>query len=144
MGSIADAFNKVGIKPSDFPEVEIDTEKIERNLKIEFLEKWLKLLERNTPAKERYNFITKYSNFLSETHYNLYSTIMNDVYELQDRLDDCDWNGENKVELEKEIKEKKILANNIKDVFYYRMIMRQLGKKDISPYGVDLLRTKLV
>jgi hypothetical protein len=38
MGSMADAFNKAGIKPTDFPEVELDTQKLECDMQIEFLE----------------------------------------------------------------------------------------------------------
>lgn len=141
MGSIADAFNKVGIKPTDFTEVKVDAKKIEWDMQIEFLEKWLKLIERNAPAKERYNFVTKHG-FLSEKHLNLFLACSDDLVILQYRLEDCDITGENKAELEKEIKEKETLANNIRNIHYYRIIMRQLGQKDISPYGVDLLRFK--
>jgi len=142
MSSIAEAFNKAGIKPTDFPEVEIDTHKIECDMQIEFLEKWLKLLERNAPAKERYNFITQHG-FLSEKHFGLYSKCIDDVAELQYRLEDCDFTGEDSNRLERKLKEAETMANNIKDILYYRIIMRQLGQKDISPYGVDLLKVKL-
>ena len=142
MNCMADAFNKVGIKSTDFPEVEIDTQIIECDMQIEFLERWFKLINRNASAKEKYNFITSHG-FLSEKHFNLYQVCANDVIELQFRLEDCEFSGEDKVKLEKEIKEKEILANNIKSIPYYRIIMRQLGQKDISPYGINLLKIKL-
>jgi len=124
MGNIADAFNKVGIKPTDFPEVEIDTQKIECDMQIEFLDKWLNLLKRNAPEKEKHNFVTKHG-FLSVKHLELFLVCSNEVGELR-----------------KELKEKEIMANNIKDIRYYKMIMLSLKKKDISPYGVDLIRNK--
>jgi len=142
MGSIADAFNKVGIKPTDFPEIEIDTQKIECDMQIEFLEKWLNLLKRNAPEKEKYNFVTQHG-FLSVTHLELFLQCSNDAGELRDRLSDCDISGENPNRLEKKLEEAENMANNIKSIPYYRIVMRQLGRKDISPYGVDLLRVKL-
>jgi hypothetical protein len=65
---------------------------------------------------------------------------MKDAAELHYRLAECDFTGENRAELEKQYREKQIFADNIKDITYYRLIMRQLEQKDVSPYGVDLLK----
>jgi len=148
MGNMADAFNKAGIKPSDFPEVEIDTKRIEFDLQIEFLEKWAKLLLRNAPEKEQYKFATD-NGFLSANHLKLYMLITGEIAELHFELDSLEdfyeehAARERKKYIESEIKEKEKMAANIKSIPYYRIVMRQLGQKDISPYGEDLLRTRL-
>jgi len=145
MNAMEEALNKANIKANNFEVKPVDEEKIKAEMQIEFLGKWLKMLERNASEKEKYNFITKYG-FVSVQQYNLYSACMDDVITLKWELDDIryDISSDEIAKREKEITEKEALAENIKNLFYYKMILRGLGKKDITPYGEDILKRRLV
>ena len=142
---MAEALSKANIKATNFEARPVDESAIEAEMQIDFLEKWLKLLERNASEKEKYNFVIKYG-FVSSMQFNLHMSCMDDVNTLKWELDDTrDYISANEVEkLEKEISEKETLAKNIKHLMYYKMVLRGLGLKDITPYGEDILKRKLI
>jgi len=144
MNAMAEALNKAQIKANDFEDKQVDEKAIEAEMQIDFLETWLKLLERNASEKEKYNFVIKHG-FVSVLQFNLHMSCMEDVHNLKDILDDIryDISASEIAEREKEITEKEAMAKNIKNLFYYKMILRGLGKKDITPYGEDILKRKL-
>ena len=141
---MAEALSKANIKATNFEARQVDEKAIEAEMQIDFLEKWLKLLERNASEKEKYNFVIKYG-FVSVMQFNLYMSCTDDVNTLKWELDDTrDYISANEVEkLEKEISEKEKLAKNIKHLMYYKMVLRGLGLKDITPYGEDILKRKI-
>ena len=141
---MAEALSKANIKATNFEARPVDESAIEAEMQIDFLEKWLKLLERNASEKEKYNFVIKYG-FVSSMQFNLHMSCMDDVNTLKWELDDTrDYISANEVEkLEKEISEKEKLAKNIKHLMYYKMVLRGLGIKDITPYGEDILKRKV-
>jgi len=144
MNAMEEALNKANIKANNFEARQVDENAIEAEMQIDFLEKWLKLLERNASEKEKYNFVIKYG-FVSVMQFNLYMSCMEDVHNLKDILDDVRYGllDYEVAEREKEIMEKEAMAKNIKNLFYYKMILRGLGKKDITPYGEDIMKRKL-
>jgi len=144
MNAMEEALNKANIKSINFKDKQIDEKAIALDIQIEFMEKWLKLLERNASEKEKYNLVIKHG-FVSIQQFNLYMTCMNDVHTLQWELDDIrdDISDKEITKREKEISGKEAMAKNIKDLFYYKMVLRGLGKKDITPYGEDVLKMKL-
>ena len=144
MNAMAEALSKANIKGSSFEDRQVDEKAIESEMQINFLEKWLKLLERNASEKEKYNFVIKYG-FVSVLQFNLHMSCMEDVHNLKDILDDIRYGllDYEVAEREKEIMEKEAMAKNIKNLFYYKMILRGLGKKDITPYGEDIMKRKL-
>jgi len=141
---MAEALSKANIKATNFEARQVDEKAIEAEMQIDFLEKWLKLLERNASEKEKYNFVIKYG-FVSVLQFNLHMSCMEDVHNLKDILDDVRYGllDYEVAEREKEIMEKEAMAKNIKNLFYYKMILRGLGKKDITPYGEDIMKRKL-
>jgi len=144
MNAMAEALSKANIKATNFEARQVDEKAIEAEMQIDFLEKWLKLLERNASEKEKYNFVIKYG-FVSVLQFNLHMSCMEDVHNLKDILDDVRYGllDYEVAEREKEIMEKEAMAKNIKNLFYYKMILRGLGKKDITPYGEDIMKRKL-
>lgn len=146
MNAMAEALSKANIKPTNFEEKQIDEKKIEADMQIDFLEKWLKLLQRNASEKEKHNFIIKYG-FVSVQQFELYMTIRDDVFNLKDELEDIRFFDDiSPLEIEKrekEIAEKEAMAENIKNLGYYKWVLRSLGRKDITPYGEDILKRKL-
>jgi len=145
MNAMAEALSKANIKATNFEARQVDEKAIETEMQIDFLKKWLNLLERNASEKEKYNFVIKYG-FVSVMQFNLHMSCMDDVNTLKWELDDTrDYISANEVEkLEKEISEKETLAKNIKHLMYYKMVLRGLGMKDITPYGEDILKRKLI
>jgi hypothetical protein len=140
---MSDAFKKAGINPSDFEESKVDERNLEANLNIEFLEGWLKMLDRGASAKEKYQYVTKHG-YLSEQHFLLCTECQNKVDEVRDELDDLRQiypEGSVKLKVKDlQLKEAINMAENIRDIIYYKMVMRSLNRNDYSPYGEDLLR----
>lgn len=143
MNAFADALKKAGIEASDFEDVVVDEKAIECDREIEFLEQWLKLTERGASAKEKYLFATKHG-FASEKHLNLYLNLTGEISDLKFEIEECsEFLTSSQLEAKKkELKEKQSMANNIKDPWYYRLIMSQLKVKDVSPYGLDVIRER--
>lgn len=145
MNTMAEALKKANINASDFNNKLIDEKKIEADMQIEFLEKWLRLIQRNASEKEKHNFIIQYG-YVSVQQFNLHMACMDDVYNLKEELEDIKFDislSEIK-KREKEIVEKEAMARNIKNITYYKLILRCTGKKDITPYGVDILKNKII
>jgi hypothetical protein len=140
MNSFAEALNNVNIKPVDFEDRVIDENKIECEMEIDFLEKWLKMLERNASEKEKYNFIIKHG-FLSVKHFNMYMACKDDAVCIRFDIEGGYLTDDALKEKERELKEKENLMERIKNINYYKFIMKMMGEKDFSPYGVNLLRT---
>jgi len=143
MNSFADAFEKAGIKASDFDDVNVDEKAIENQNMIDFLTKWLSMCERGASAKEKYQFATS-NGFVSEKHLNIWIAAQNDAeslmeeYEMEkDFLSDAD-----AAALKKEADKASYKANAIREPDYYCMVMRLAKQQDYSPYGVDLLYGK--
>ena len=121
----------------------LSEEKIRQNQELELAQGWLNLLERNASAKEKYLFAQKYG-FVSETHLNLWMAAEDDYH---GKLEELESFGDalHKKELsarKTKVEELKRQVELIRDKQYYRMIMKALGQRDISPYGEDLLRRK--
>lgn len=142
MNTLADALKKAGIESSDFEDVNVDQKAIECDLEIEFLDKWLKLTERGASDKEKYLFATKHG-FVSEKHLNLYLSVTSDISDLEAEIEDCSefLTPAQLRAKKKELEEKRGMAN-IKYPWYYRHVMTQLGIKDVSPYGLDVIRNR--
>jgi hypothetical protein len=145
MNTMALALSKAKINPTDFEDKQIDKKQLKINAEIEFMEKWLKLLERNASEKEKHNFIIKHG-FVSVMHFSLYLMCINDVNNLKDELDEIryDISKDEIKKREEEIQDKEVMAKNIKNISYYKFILRELGKRDITPYGEDILKGKLI
>lgn len=143
MNTLADALNRANIKPTDFEDRPIDEKQIKLDMEIEFMENWLKLLERSASEKEKYNFVIKHG-FISVNHFSLYLACLDDAQNLKDQLDEIRYNiSTNEIKKrEKEISEKETMAKNIKNKTYYEIVLRTLGQKDITPYGEDILKRK--
>lgn len=142
MNTFAEALK--GINLGELPEGEVLTEEqIENQRQIELAEGWLKLYERNASAKEKFQFAQKFG-FLSETHLNLWMSADTDyhdkLYELEDLEGYC--SNEELAPLRAEVEKLRGMAEAMKGKSYYRIVMRQLGRKDFSPYGEDLLKMK--
>jgi hypothetical protein len=144
MNAMEMALNKVNIKGIDFEDKQVDEKAIALDMQIEFMERWLKLLERNASEKEKYNLVIKHG-FVSVQQFDLHMACINDVHDLKWDLDDIrdDISNDEIAKREKEIIEKEAMAENIKNLFYYKMVLRGLGKKDITPYGEDILKRRL-
>ena len=139
-----EALNKVNIKLINFEDKQVDEKAMVLDMQIEFMERWLKLLERNASEKEKYNLVTKHG-FVSVQQFNLYIACMDDANNMKWELDDIrhDISSVELAKREKEITEKEVMAENIKNLFYYKMVLRGLGKRDITPYGEDILKMKI-
>ena len=143
MTTFAEIFEKKGINVKDFEDKAIDQEAINIDLQIEFASKWLKLLERNASAKEKFLF-ARDNGFVSEHHLNLWMTVQDDAdlakeeFELyKDSLSEEEFDL-----MQKDVREKQLTADTIKSPVHYRLAMRRLGIKDYSPYGEDLIGRK--
>ena len=99
MNAFADALERAGIETSDFEEVEVVEEAIERDGEISDLE-----FE-----------INENSEFLTSSQLKA---------------------------KEEELKEKQAMVKTVKDPWCYRSIMRMLKVKDVSPYGLDVIRER--
>lgn len=141
MNTIADAMKKAGINPVDFKNQEIDEKQIECELRIEFLEKYMNLLNHHASEKELYTFATSYG-YLSQKHLNLYLSICDDVDTLRDEIEDLrECLPPNKIkEMEAKLAEKELMSIQIKNKSYYKQVMRMMGYTDVSPHGVNLLK----
>lgn len=143
MNTLEDALKRAGIEASDFEDVKVDENEIKRNLEIEFLEQWLKLAERGASDKEKHLFAIKHG-FVSENHLNLYLSVTGDIGDLEYEIEECSefLTSEQLKSKKNELKEKRSMAANIKEPWYYRHIMSQLKRKDVSPYGLDVVRNR--
>ena len=144
MNSMADAFKKANVTAGDFEDRGVDEKAIELDLEIEFMGKWLKLLERNASEKEKHNFVIEHG-FVSVMQFGLYMSIMDDVFNLKEELEDGRYDlSDNEVARhEEEIAEKEKMAKSIRSLAYYKWVLRCTGKKDITPYGEDILKRKI-
>lgn len=126
----------------DLPEGKTLTdEEIAIQKEIEMLEGWLKLNERNASAKEKFLF-AKEHGFVSENHLNLWLSANDDYNNKKEELDLFYENSKEYKALLSDVEKLSEMASAIKSPVYYRFMMKQLGKKDFSPYGEDLLRVK--
>lgn len=145
MNSFEEAFKNAGLN-FEKTEGEVITEEDERKYKtdmdIKMLEEHLKLIKRNANEKELYHFATKYG-FLSYQHYSMWLNYVNHAQEEREEAelnyenyDDCEYLKQVNDKYEEEIKE----ADRFRDIWYYKFVMRQIGGKDYSPYGKNLLK----
>lgn len=136
------AMNKAGVKTEDFEIREFDEKTYEIEEKIKFFEDYLKLVEKKSSEKELHQFVTSHG-FVSHKQFSLWLSVSDDADNLQMQLDDEEMymSLSEKKKIEKEIKERRSMAENIKEPYYYSFIMRQLKQKDISPYGEDILKS---
>lgn len=143
MNAFTDALERAGIATSDFEDVEVDEEAIERDLEIEFLEQWLKLKERGASTKEQYLFATKHG-FASEKHLNIYLNLTGEISDLEFEINEnSEFLTPSQLKAkEEELKEKQAMVKTVKDPWCYRRIMRMLKVKDVSPYGLDVIRER--
>lgn len=138
--SIGEILNKKGISVTDFEDVSVDEESIERKLQIEFLEKLLKMQERKASEKEFYRF-AKQNGFLSKNHMFMYLTALDEADSASEEAEILSDFGTSK-ELEKIVgkaAKKRRIAENIKNPAGYRVFMRLLGKQEYSPYGEKIV-----
>jgi hypothetical protein len=142
MNLFQEAFNKVGLTSNDFQDREVNDTEIKANEQIEFFETWLKMLQRNASDKEKHNFLIKHG-FLSINQFELWLSVTDDYRNLEMQLNDDGkfMSSEEYTNMFKEIELRKSMAEDIKRPSYYLFVMRQLDKKDISPYGEDILKS---
>lgn len=141
--NIGEVLNSKGIQVEDFEDKEVDAKTYEADMFIEFLEKYLKMCERGASEKERYNLAVE-NGFLSEKHLSLWLSV-NDDFENEREMLESEKEFLSPKEIKKreaKVQELEHYANNIKNPTYYRIVMRQIGAKDYSPYGVNVLRGK--
>lgn len=81
MNSFADVLSKAGISSTSFNNDEVDEKQIELDLEIEFLETWIKMLERGASDKEKHNFVVKHG-YVTVRHLSLYLSCKDDVNHL--------------------------------------------------------------
>jgi len=141
MNSLAEALNKANIKATDFDAVEVDEKEIEANAEIAFWEKLLKLYERNASKKELHLFATE-NGFLSELHLKMYAQVKSNADELQFEINLGTYEHTPRTQREEQekLEQLKSMVDNIKRPSYYKLVMRKLGQRDISPYGEDVLK----
>lgn len=141
--NIGEILNNKGIQITDFEDKEIDTKACENDMFIDFLEKYMKMCERGASEKERYHLVTE-AGFLSEKHLSLWLSVKDDLDNEREMLEDVrDYISSEEIkEREARIQDLEHRVNNIKKPTYYRLVMRQIGAKDYSPYGVNVLKGK--
>lgn len=138
--NLGEIMEKKGIKVSDFKDTEVPLRTKEDD-EIEFLEEYLKLLERNASKKEICRFANEHG-FLSETHLAFYVNACAEYDDFKENYEDIkDYiSEEQKAEMERELNflaQTKYLA---KLEAGYRDILRKTKVKDVNAYGVDVLK----
>ena len=140
MNNLSEIFANANIKLCDCKNEEPYEYMVKCNAEVDFLERWLKMLERNASDKERYNFLVKYG-FLSEQHFLLYTKCKYETIELEQKVDEQKELYINlDLSLIKRLNEAKDMEHSIKNIYFYRMTMNMFHKKDVSPYGNNVLK----
>mgnify|MGYP005757002387 CR=1 FL=1 len=138
--NLGEIMEKKGIKVSDFKDVEVPV-RTKEDEEIEFLEEYLKLLERKASKKEICRFANEHG-FLSEQHLAFYVKVCADYDDLKENYDDIkDYISEKqKSEMEEQLKFLAQTKYMAKLDVGYRNILRQTKMKDINAYGIDILK----
>lgn len=150
--NLGEVLEKAGIKANDFENVEdVDTNLIQLEQKIDFLQRWDKMLQRGASEKEKYHFATQ-NGYISVQHLSLCLTLEDKIAEKETALRDYkedmnDYGYDKEIELEisrleKDINVLKRHLENVKTVSRYVFTMRVYNLPDINPYGVDVCRNK--
>ncbi len=138
--TMAEALKGLNIQFDETTKVqEMTEEQYQAQRDIEMLEKYLKMCERNASEKERFRLAQEYG-FVSEQHLKLWLSCSDDY---ENHLGELElYSGKALKEQKKKVEELESMAKNIRSCSYYRFIMRMMGKKDYSPYGENLLKSK--
>lgn len=140
--NLGELFEKKGINVLDFEDKEVKVEP--ENEELVFWKKYLKLLERNASQKEIHQFAIE-NGFLSPKHLETY-TSLKDTYENKEmELLLCQDSMEREEYLERKnsLYKLKNLADTVRNPYGYRVYLRSMKKKDITPYGEDVLKMDL-
>ena len=138
-----DALSSINI--NELPEGnEINKEKIEREIQINFYKRYLKMVERSASEKEFHNFAVD-NGYLSAKHMRLCISVESDISDVESDMGESLMSNDviRYRELEEKLGKLKTMLSGLKlkdkRIIYYRVLMKQLGEKDISPYGEDML-----
>lgn len=145
MNSFNEAFMKIGVAFESIEMTEEEKQKEEQQYqldkRIEMLEGWYKLITRESSDKEKYNFIVKYG-FISIRQFEMWLKLECEYsemeYELEERIRLSNYHKGIIDDYSKQISLKKQLAKSTKDNSTYKFMIRQMGIKDVTPYGEDL------
>jgi len=143
MNLFEEALSKAGVKSTDFEDVKVDVKAIDSDMEIEFYTRLIKMCERNASEKELHLFATEHG-FLSYKHLSLYMSVSDDAQCKREELEYYHENKDSKAfkAQVRKVEEVEKYARAIKDPLYYRFVMGQLGQRDVSPYGENVLRSR--
>ena len=140
--SFAEALKKLDLTKLE-EGIEISDTQFEAEKRVKMLSGWVKLLERNASEKEKFNF-ARDNGFVSENHLNLwiqksgeYEAELEEFEKVKEHLSKNEY-----AKRKRKIDRLRIASDLIKEKTTYRIRMKRLGKKELSPYGEDLLEEK--
>lgn len=140
--SFAEALKKLDLTKLE-EGIEISDTQFETEKRVKMLSGWVKLLERNASEKEKFIF-ARDNGFVSENHLNLwiqkskeYEAELEEFEKVKEHLSKNEY-----AKRKREIDRLRIASDLIKEKTTYRIRMKRLGKKELSPYGEDLLEEK--
>lgn len=141
--SFAEAFKGINFENLEEGK-EMTEEEFKNEKQIEFLEGWLKLQERNASSKEKFRYAQEHG-FVSETHLNMCLAAQDDYDTLKEEFEVAKefLSKEQIREYQEKLNTQEYMAVSIKNKRYYKMIMKLLKRKDVSPYGEDLLKSNI-
>lgn len=141
MYTIKEILENEGIHINDFDDVKINEEILEYNFENDILKTWEAMLKSGASAKEQYNFAVNHG-FLSSNHLTFYCTLLNEIETLKDQLKNMSSDSTSYLPLKGHIQSREKRAKNMRNRLNYINFMKREKRKDISPYGIDLLKKK--